>query len=364
MVNIMWDFCLPIELPKQLQQIYQKYNETNSNGLSYDDFYEDCINVFSDEKLTAVTKIIKRYNLKQIDEEFWWQVIKQLEIEQIADHLFNEFLAYIAAYMLIEKNDSHHLVFKRLLEWNNAYELDDCRGFYALFLRSIKSYSHQEDFLYETVTSLAEEYSDNEEITILLFALMNISQIFSTGFKVRVFEFALEKFPARSAGGDDWLLEFEAPREMCHFPIIQGWFHLLSPEVAVQLVDYLEENYLTTGELHKISDYIPELKERKKTQKYADSHGLKVDALSDNSDDSKYLFRKVMDDDELDDEWGYLNQNSFIHNGDVTTLAEPQDDYEYLHTGNESYVRSCEKVGRNDPCPCGSGKKYKKCCGQ
>ena len=22
-----------------------------------------------------------------------------------------------------------------------------------------------------------------------------------------------------------------------------------------------------------------------------------------------------------------------------------------------------EKVGRNDPCPCGSGKKYKKCCG-
>ena len=23
-----------------------------------------------------------------------------------------------------------------------------------------------------------------------------------------------------------------------------------------------------------------------------------------------------------------------------------------------------KKVGRNDPCPCGSGKKYKKCCGK
>ena len=22
------------------------------------------------------------------------------------------------------------------------------------------------------------------------------------------------------------------------------------------------------------------------------------------------------------------------------------------------------KVGRNDPCPCGSGKKYKNCCGK
>ena len=27
-------------------------------------------------------------------------------------------------------------------------------------------------------------------------------------------------------------------------------------------------------------------------------------------------------------------------------------------------VRSKAKVGRNDPCPCGSGKKYKKCCGR
>ena len=26
--------------------------------------------------------------------------------------------------------------------------------------------------------------------------------------------------------------------------------------------------------------------------------------------------------------------------------------------------RDQPKIGRNDPCPCGSGKKYKKCCGQ
>ena len=29
-----------------------------------------------------------------------------------------------------------------------------------------------------------------------------------------------------------------------------------------------------------------------------------------------------------------------------------------------TYRRTEEKVGRNDPCPCGSGKKYKKCCGK
>ena len=29
-----------------------------------------------------------------------------------------------------------------------------------------------------------------------------------------------------------------------------------------------------------------------------------------------------------------------------------------------SKVRNTSKVGRNDPCPCGSGKKYKNCCGK
>ena len=29
---------------------------------------------------------------------------------------------------------------------------------------------------------------------------------------------------------------------------------------------------------------------------------------------------------------------------------------------NEAIKRSSPKVGRNDPCPCGSGKKHKKCC--
>jgi preprotein translocase subunit SecA len=32
-------------------------------------------------------------------------------------------------------------------------------------------------------------------------------------------------------------------------------------------------------------------------------------------------------------------------------------------TGNSQVKREAPKVGRNDPCPCGSGKKYKKCCG-
>jgi len=40
-------------------------------------------------------------------------------------------------------------------------------------------------------------------------------------------------------------------------------------------------------------------------------------------------------------------------------LYEDGDDLSH-----ETVHREAPKVGRNDPCPCGSGKKYKKCCGK
>ena len=33
------------------------------------------------------------------------------------------------------------------------------------------------------------------------------------------------------------------------------------------------------------------------------------------------------------------------------------------HNNGQPIIRKTEKIGRNDPCPCGSGKKYKNCCG-
>lgn len=54
----------------------------------------------------------------------------------------------------------------------------------------------------------------------------------------------------------------------------------------------------------------------------------------------------------------------------MSTTAQPQKE-QHVHgpdcshggCGGGTYVRSEPKIGRNDPCPCGSGKKYKKCCG-
>jgi preprotein translocase subunit SecA len=56
-------------------------------------------------------------------------------------------------------------------------------------------------------------------------------------------------------------------------------------------------------------------------------------------------------------------------NVQAIAAADPQQQQAQAEGGGEApgpvktIVREAEKVGRNDPCPCGSGKKYKKCCG-
>ncbi len=42
----------------------------------------------------------------------------------------------------------------------------------------------------------------------------------------------------------------------------------------------------------------------------------------------------------------------------------PNCNHDHDHSSLKPITRVAPKVGRNDPCPCGSLKKFKKCCGQ
>ena len=80
---------------------------------------------------------------------------------------------------------------------------------------------------------------------------------------------------------------------------------------------------------------------------------IKAEALA-------YLFKVELThvDDELTMRPRQREQYSTEHRG---TLSEAQED-----TGDttvKTVRRQGAKIGRNAPCPCGSGKKYKKCCG-
>jgi uncharacterized protein len=62
-----------------------------------------------------------------------------------------------------------------------------------------------------------------------------------------------------------------------------------------------------------------------------------------------------------DDHIGDNNLGNF----DLLNEFAFNDEGEFLRIepGNRIPVRTTKKIGRNEPCPCGSGKKYKRCCG-
>lgn len=63
----------------------------------------------------------------------------------------------------------------------------------------------------------------------------------------------------------------------------------------------------------------------------------------------------------------YTANGEFCNHHEVSTFVKEKDGWKFEDgelIGEKPMVREEPKVGRNDPCPCGSGKKYKKCCGK
>lgn len=52
----------------------------------------------------------------------------------------------------------------------------------------------------------------------------------------------------------------------------------------------------------------------------------------------------------------WLEQRASVPEGQV------EDDFRFGTGASMPHMRTAPKVGRNDPCPCGSGRKFKKCC--
>ena len=63
----------------------------------------------------------------------------------------------------------------------------------------------------------------------------------------------------------------------------------------------------------------------------------------------------------------YTANGEFCNHHEVSTFAQEADGGKFEDgelVGEKPTTREEPKIGRNDPCPCGSGKKYKKCCGK
>ncbi len=63
----------------------------------------------------------------------------------------------------------------------------------------------------------------------------------------------------------------------------------------------------------------------------------------------------------------YSANGEFCNHHEVAQFVKVGGDWKFAEgelVGEKPIVREEPKIGRNDPCPCGSGKKYKKCCGK
>lgn len=63
----------------------------------------------------------------------------------------------------------------------------------------------------------------------------------------------------------------------------------------------------------------------------------------------------------------YSANGEFCNHHEVSQFAKEKGEWKFVEgelVAEKPIVREEPKVGRNDPCPCGSGKKYKKCCGK
>ena len=85
----------------------------------------------------------------------------------------------------------------------------------------------------------------------------------------------------------------------------------------------------------------------------------KVDELEEDSQvalgyDPEKLYMNMVD---CNAEWLYT-----LPQWDKILTPERRKELYKIQKSSKTIVKP-PKVGRNDPCPCGSGKKYKKCCG-
>lgn len=95
----------------------------------------------------------------------------------------------------------------------------------------------------------------------------------------------------------------------------------------------------------------------RKWAREAEWHGLDIISVRDGGEgDTKGEVEFVATYSQDEEEYRHHERAEFKKEGKKWFFVDGE------HIGASTYIRETPKVGRNEPCPCGSGKKYKKCC--
>jgi preprotein translocase subunit SecA len=134
--------------------------------------------------------------------------------------------------------------------------------------------------------------------------------------------------------------------------------------VMLQTLDHFWKEHLASMDYLRQSVNLRGYAQKNPTQEYKRESFTMFEALLDtiNIEIVKSLSSVTINEDtNADDVEQQNNEGAEAQHEDLGTPGV--DDYEVEAVGQETYQREEEKVGRNEPCPCGSGKKYKNCHG-
>jgi SEC-C motif domain protein len=150
--------------------------------------------------------------------------------------------------------------------------------------------------------------------------------------------------------------------EKCCEPYIEGEKQAATPEILMRArytaytisdIDFIEKSYLNHEDDFDYNG----------TKKWADSsvwHGLTIkDTQKGGAEDDEGFVDFVAYYTDENGKESYHQEKSLFVKEEGKWLFK-----EGLFEGLAPLKREGNKVGRNDPCPCDSGKKFKKCCGR
>ncbi len=144
-------------------------------------------------------------------------------------------------------------------------------------------------------------------------------------------------------------------------------------------LDYYPLKYITIREIERAGELLLNKSQKEVINYFRKVYGLRKDEARDIIDDLIYTFQYCEVSDLVDicnemfslDDFSYEEEREILQN--LTKLYNNTRRWELkghkpadFMTNNNKATRQriVKKVGRNEPCPCGSGKKYKKCCGK
>jgi uncharacterized protein YecA (UPF0149 family) len=114
-----------------------------------------------------------------------------------------------------------------------------------------------------------------------------------------------------------------------------------------------------SGELIDLEG-VEELSRRSESDRFKDVESTEIDTVEELQDWAAFSARAT----EYDESDLLTFEDEATEPWNKPRAWQDRDDWEEPEPPPVgTIVRSGPRVGRNDPCPCGSGKKFKKCCG-